>query len=357
MRVVTGMSRLMDRPTDNRMNSDTGAAGPGHEAAGTRLQLLAVALAAGTLGAVLGLASARAAQGLAGTPAAWWGMSQLGSAVVCLASGAGALGALWHMASAALALVALRDELEAPGGGPAARGAALALLDRWGAPMVRRIAAGVLIVGLGSSPAMAAADPQAGDDLGWQPTASATQDPSADGGQGGSPQAPPAPPGPPSAQPQSPQPQNPQAPAPQPPAPEGQAPDSPGTAGPASPQQRAGATTPAPPVTPSPSDPQPPAPQGLEPGDSGTGSPADRAPDGSATGRHVVVRGESLWSITAGLLPQDAGNAGIARAWPVLYRANAQTIGPDPSLITPGTVLTIPADLPGLEPAAGAQPG
>ncbi|MBF0698149.1 hypothetical protein, partial [Actinomyces bowdenii] len=266
MRVVTGMSRLMDRPTDNRMNSDTGAAGPGHEAAGTWLHLLAVALASGALCAVLGLTAVRAAHALAQTPAAWWGMSQLGSAVVCLASGAGALGALWHMVSAAVAAALLPHGRQARTGASGARGAALALLDRWGAPMVRRIAAGALIVGLGSSPAMAAADPQAGDDLGWQPTASATQDPSADGGQGGSPQAPPAPPGPPSAQPQSPQPQNPQAPAPQPPAPEdlgagpapqGQAPDGPGAASPTSPlEEGAEATMPTPPATPSPSDPQ-----------------------------------------------------------------------------------------------------
>ncbi|MCR2052372.1 peptidoglycan-binding protein LysM [Actinomyces bowdenii] len=353
MRVVTGMIRHWDKST-----AVAGLRRHGHDApAGTWLHLLAVALASGALCAVLGLTAVRAAHALAQTPAAWWGMSQLGSAVVCLASGAGALGALWHMVSAAVAAALLPHGRQARTGASGARGAALALLDRWGAPMVRRIAAGALIVGLGSSPAMAAADPQAGDDLGWQPTVSATQDPSADGGRSGPQEAPPAPPGLPSPQPQAPQPQSPQAPAPEPPAPEDQAPDSPGTAGPASPQQRAGATTPAPPVTPSPSDPQPPAPQGLEPGDSGTGSPADRAPDGSTTGRHVVVRGESLWSITAGLLPQDAGNAGIARAWPVLYRANAQTIGPDPSLITPGTVLTIPADLPGLEPAAGAQPG
>ncbi|WP_243896522.1 LysM peptidoglycan-binding domain-containing protein [Actinomyces bowdenii] len=338
----------------------TAEAGPGHDgAAGTRLQLLAVSLAAGALGAVLGLASVRAALGLVQTPAPWWGMSQLGSAVLCLTSGAGALGALWHTASAVLALVALRDEREAPGGGPAARGAALALLDRWGAPMVRRIAAGALIVGLSSSPAMAATAPGTGDDLGWQPTSSATQDPSGEGGPGGSGQAgageaQPAPPGPPPVQPPDPQPQ---APAPALPAPQdpgaAPGPDGPGATSPA-PQQDTGAPTPSAPAGPSPSSPQPPASQDQEPGGAGAGAVAGSAPEGSTAGRHVVVRGESLWSITAALLPRGADDASIARAWPALYRANARVIGPDPSLITPGTVLTIPTDLPGAAPATSA---
>lgn len=57
---------------------------------------------------------------------------------------------------------------------------------------------------------------------------------------------------------------------------------------------------------------------------------------------HVVVRGESLWRITAQLLGPDASNAQIARAWPLIYQANRATIGDDPALILPGQELTIP---------------
>ena len=73
---------------------------------------------------------------------------------------------------------------------------------------------------------------------------------------------------------------------------------------------------------------------------------------------HQVSAGESLWSITEEIL--DAGSAGsptdpssggpgtqaqIARAWPILYAANAESIGADPDLILPGTALNVPEDL------------
>jgi len=55
-----------------------------------------------------------------------------------------------------------------------------------------------------------------------------------------------------------------------------------------------------------------------------------------------VVRGDSLWSICAGLLPTDAADAEIAAAWRELYRSNLESIGPDPDLILPGTTLQVP---------------
>lgn len=130
--------------------------------------LLGIVLASGALSAVLGLAAQAAARDLAATPTAWWGMGQLSSAVVALLSGAGALAALWHLVSALVALSALprRDR----------HGATGRLLEQWGAPLVRRIVAGALVIGLSSSPALAAQQ-RADDDLGWQPTSSAQSEP------------------------------------------------------------------------------------------------------------------------------------------------------------------------------------
>ena len=69
---------------------------------------------------------------------------------------------------------------------------------------------------------------------------------------------------------------------------------------------------------------------------------AGTAPDGPTS---VTVRpGDTLWSITAAAL-RSTDDVRIAAAWPRLYEANAGTIGPDPSLLRPGQVLTIPEDL------------
>ena len=70
---------------------------------------------------------------------------------------------------------------------------------------------------------------------------------------------------------------------------------------------------------------------------------------------HTVTPGESLWSITARLLPAGSGPARIAQAWPALYRANSGVIGADPSLIRPGTVLSIPDSLPAPGTTTGGQ--
>lgn len=134
------------------------------------------------------------------------------------------------------------------------------------------------------------------------------------------------------------------APSATPPAPSAPASEGPATAPGASPTApsaapRAAAPTPASqPSRPAPGPrsaarPDSPAPLAPDPG---------TAPDGRAT---VTVRpGDTLWSITAAALP-SADDAQIADAWPRLYEANADTIGPDPSLLLPGQVLAIPEDL------------
>ena len=69
---------------------------------------------------------------------------------------------------------------------------------------------------------------------------------------------------------------------------------------------------------------------------------AGTTPDGPTS---VTVRpGDTLWSITAAAL-RSTDDVRIAAAWPRLYEANAGAIGPDPSLLRPGQVLTIPEDL------------
>lgn len=66
-----------------------------------------------------------------------------------------------------------------------------------------------------------------------------------------------------------------------------------------------------------------------------------------ATPRTVVVRpGDCLWDIAATYLAPGGGDAEIATAWPLLYAANRDVIGPDPDLILPGQVLVLPEGLP-----------
>lgn len=180
----------------------------------------------------------------------------------------------------------------------------MAVLQRWGAPLVRRVAAGAVIAGLTASPALAQDLAPSTDDLGWQPTASQTVE------------ADPAPS--PSTVPEGPAPQ-----------------DVPEPAGAAAPVPQS-AETPAPPAT-------------ASAGALGTSPPTGAEPSRST---HVVDVGESLWSITAAALGAQAGDAAVAAAWPSLYRANAETLGGDPDLIHPGTALILPADL--TDPDAGA---
>jgi LysM repeat protein len=62
----------------------------------------------------------------------------------------------------------------------------------------------------------------------------------------------------------------------------------------------------------------------------GTAGLAARA----AVGRYVVRPGDTLSGIAAAL--------GVRGGWPALYAANRPVVGPDPGLISPGTVLTLP---------------
>ncbi|QFG68022.1 LysM peptidoglycan-binding domain-containing protein [Ornithinimicrobium pratense] len=58
---------------------------------------------------------------------------------------------------------------------------------------------------------------------------------------------------------------------------------------------------------------------------------------------HVVVRaGDTLWSLTARHLGQQATVQDIAEEWPRWYAANREVIGPDPDRILPGQELRIP---------------
>ncbi|MEV6286035.1 LysM domain-containing protein [Kribbella sp. NPDC051770] len=93
---------------------------------------------------------------------------------------------------------------------------------------------------------------------------------------------------------------------------------------------------------------------GAEPAGSDTREPRVRVPDRPtdgapvrytdlASGRHVVVRGESLWSIAAAELGAGASDEAIAARWPEWYAANRAVIGADPDVLRPGQVLQTPA--------------
>ncbi len=102
------------------------------------------------------------------------------------------------------------------------------------------------------------------------------------------------------------------------------------------------ASSPVVPTAPAPTAPAPaaPAPATAAPSPVPSAAPAP-APAAPVT---VVVRaGDSLWSITAGLMP-TADDAALAAAWPRLYAANLGVVGADPDLIRPGQVLTVPVE-------------
>ncbi|HEX2239805.1 MAG TPA: LysM domain-containing protein [Actinomycetota bacterium] len=62
---------------------------------------------------------------------------------------------------------------------------------------------------------------------------------------------------------------------------------------------------------------------------------------GPRPAHHVVMPGDSLWSIARSWLGTDDPER-IAAVWPLIYRANKGVIGPDPNLIRPGQVLEMP---------------
>lgn len=81
---------------------------------------------------------------------------------------------------------------------------------------------------------------------------------------------------------------------------------------------------------------------------SDAGAPGS-GPNGSAPVplRTVVVhQGDSLWSISDGLLGSGASApAEIAAAWPLLHNTNRDVIGDDPDHLRPGQELTVPTTM------------
>ena len=147
----------------------------------THLTVIALVAALGTV--TLATSAWSAGGALAAVPAAWWSTTQIAQSAVVLACGLGAAGCLWHLVSVGIALVVLFEDRSATADAHRGRpdrttaGGAHALLQRWGAPLVRRVTAGAVIAGLTIAPA-AAAQSSVPDDLGWQTTGtSAVPDP------------------------------------------------------------------------------------------------------------------------------------------------------------------------------------
>ena len=286
-------------------------------------------------------------QALNGLPGSTWGSPQLSSALLTTLSALGAVAAAWYGLSALLALVATlpsrglqHRHLPSRLSSQAAR----YLLQRWGAPAVRRLAAGSLVLSLGASPALAAEAPPY--DLGWQPSSTATVQPQTDG-EAASPERPetPVPPAAtagPTHSPASEAPTPPAAtapgPAPTTPAPAPSLGPSPG-AGPSAVPQAPAATTPS--AVPAPAATA--ADGAADPARAGgTAGAGPRTPPA----QHTVRPGESLWSISASHLGLGNSAPELVTAWPQLYQHNQETVGPDPSLIQPGMVLDLPWDQP-----------
>ncbi|NLJ55303.1 MAG: LysM peptidoglycan-binding domain-containing protein [Intrasporangiaceae bacterium] len=59
----------------------------------------------------------------------------------------------------------------------------------------------------------------------------------------------------------------------------------------------------------------------------------------------TVRRGDTLWDLAAAHLPPGATDAEIATEWQRWHAANRAVIGPDPDLILPGQILTIPGTM------------
>lgn len=265
---------------------------------------LTVVVLVGALGTVALTASAwSAGTALASVPVAWWSTSQIAQIAIVLACGIGAAGCLWHLASAGLALAILLQDAVAMTSRASATsttsrasrsasartvmgGRADVLLQRWGAPLVRRITTGALIAGIAISPAATAAPSTSAppDDLGWRVSTGAAAAP-----------------------------------------PDESAPDPDGAES---------------------AQDSPPAVENAENADPAASS--DSAPDDETEPRtdsshtHTVESGESLWSITAAALGPDATDAQIVQTWPLVYETNTESIGSDPSLLRPGAELRLP---------------
>ena len=87
----------------------------------------------------------------------------------------------------------------------------------------------------------------------------------------------------------------------------------------------------------------------LKPGSaqrSGTCVPAPDAKPAPVIRQHLVLAGESLWSISLQWLQQNGvpspTNGQVAQLSKQIFAANAALIGANPDLIRPGLALTIP---------------
>ncbi|PHP52378.1 hypothetical protein [Actinomyces ruminis] len=261
------------------------------------VRLAGLGLACAAIMPVLLSATLGSVRTLFALPPAWWGANQLSAAITALGCAAGTVGALWHLVSAAVALVILYrstrsgviTEFQEPNAGAAVR-----LLRRWGAPLVRRLAGGVLVVGVTASPALAATDSMPDtDDLGWRPTASAPARPSET---------------------------------------ESLEPEAVEAAAATAPATQTAVRIPLLPAAESPGA-QLSTPHRAAGAAVASESPAMTGTTDTTT--HRVAVGESLWSITAGSLGPDAATADIAAAWPRLYQANLEVIGATPGSSTP----------------------
>ena len=73
-----------------------------------------------------------------------------------------------------------------------------------------------------------------------------------------------------------------------------------------------------------------------------TTSPAPPAPAPTTSARlHTVVSGDTLWDLATAQLPAGASAAAITTAWQRIYAANRTVVGPDPSFLLPGEILSV----------------
>ncbi|MDX6375444.1 MAG: hypothetical protein QOD98_4432 [Nocardioidaceae bacterium] len=90
-----------------------------------------------------------------------------------------------------------------------------------------------------------------------------------------------------------------------------------------------------------------PAHAGTDGSDPLSGLPLPERAEGPAQPRHptVVVRpGDTLWGLAERDLPTPATDRRVTSRWHAVYRRNRGVIGPDPDLIRPGQVLSLPKE-------------
>jgi nucleoid-associated protein YgaU len=121
-------------------------------------------------------------------------------------------------------------------------------------------------------------------------------------------------------------------------------------AAPPEPAGAAGAVHPTAGATPSAIATSVPTPSATSPGPSAGTDPSSSTPPTSqppatpqpATCEVSVRPGDTLWDLAAERLGPQASAADVARTWQEDYARNRTVIGPDPDLIRPGQVLTVP---------------